>query len=861
MISKSIREKFFQFFIKHDHTQVASSSLVPAQDPTLLFANAGMNQFKDVFLGKETRSYTRAVSIQKCVRAGGKHNDLDNVGFTARHLTFFEMMGNFSFGDYFKKEAIRFAWDFLTRDMQLNPETLYASVYKKDDESYAIWHNDIGLPKERIYKLGEADNFWQMGDTGPCGPCSEIYVDRGIKYGCGKQTCAPGCSCDRFMEIWNLVFMQYNRQPDGTDKLLEKFGVDTGMGLERLCMIIEAKDSVFETDIFAPIMRVIEKETGLIYAQQVDAKKAAFNVVADHVRAVCFIIADGATPSNEGRGYVLRKIIRRGALFAKKLTDKNIFPAIADAVIVDAQAIYPELQKQRELIIKLLTVEYEKFASNLTNGSHILQKYMHDAKDKIISGKRAFTLYDTYGFPLEITRVIAMEQGFTVDVEGFDMHMQMQKEQSGKKSEEKVQISLPATVKTEFTGYEQLATKTEVIGIFTGNTLIEQLNANDEGWIITKQCPFYVERGGQISDKGWVAIGSVKAEVKDLKRIDGAIAIKIKTPVTIKNKQIVELIVDKQYRLDIMNNHTATHLLQAALIKTLGDTVRQSGSLVAPDYLRFDFTYHENLTAEQIKIVEDLVNEKIRENIPVSTFNTTYQKAMDHGVIAIFGEKYNPESVRVVDVPGFSAELCGGTHVRATGDIGCFKITEVSALSAGQRRIVALTGRAAVELFQDTFGITKKLSQEFKVKPEELVSAIDKQREALKTAESTIKQLRKEQLKTQIPALLTQVKEINSIPFLFLQLEEVTIDEMKSLLQELIQKKPGFYFVCITKPQTTFVAQVAPAFINKVDFKQLANALKAKLQLKAGGRDGLIQGGGPSVGVKEIEQLIIDVLS
>lgn len=856
MKSKEIRQKFFDYFIKQKHEKVPSSSLVPAQDPTLLFANAGMNQFKDIFLGKEKRSYARAVSIQKCVRAGGKHNDLDNVGFTARHLTFFEMMGNFSFGDYFKKEAIQFAWEFLTKHMSLDPKTMYASVYKKDDESYEIWHTVIGLPKDRIYKLGEADNFWQMGDTGPCGPCTEIYVDRGTKYSCGKKDCSPGCSCDRFMEVWNLVFMQYDRQPDGTDKPLKQHGVDTGMGLERLCMIVEAKNSVFETDIFAPIIRRIEQEAGLHYEKQEYAIKAAFNVLADHIRAACFIIADGVTPSNEGRGYVLRKIIRRAALFAKKLTDKNIFPAVADAIIEDMHTIYPELQKQRELIIKLLTVEVEKFASNLVHGQQILAKYMKDAKDKIITGEQAFKLYDTYGFPLEITRVIAHEHDFTVDTQRFDMFMQEQKEKSTKKVEEKIEISLDPAIKTEFTGYTDFATKSKVIALLKDSKLVDNLSAGQAGWLITEKSPFYVERGGQISDKGWITFNSAQAEIQDLKRVDNAIAIKIEAPAPIKVGDVVEQIVNKQYRLDIMNNHTATHLLQAALIKTLGDTVRQSGSLVASDYLRFDFTYHENLTPSQIKTVEILVNDKIRENIPVTTFNTSYQKAMDHGVIAIFGEKYNPEQVRVVDVPGFSAELCGGTHVRSTGDIGCFKITEVMALSAGQRRIVAVTGRKAVELLQDCFSTVKQLSQEYKVKPEELIPAVEKQREQLKQANEELKQLRKQLLQNQIPQWLSQIKEINTVPFLFIHLEDATIDQMKDIAQELGNKKPGLYVIVVTHPQTAFVAYVGSAYANKIDLKLLANELKEKFQLRSGGKEGLIQGGGPAVDAKKLEEEI-----
>ena len=415
MTSREIRKKFFDFFHERNHTVVDSSSLIPAQDPTLLFANAGMNQFKDLFLGKETRSYTRAVSIQKCIRAGGKHNDLENVGFTKRHLTFFEMMGNFSFGDYFKKEAITFAWDFLIQEMKLDKNRLYASVYRLDDEAYALWHTVIGLPQERIVRLGEADNFWQMGDTGPCGPCTEIYFDRGATFGCGSKECTPGCSCDRFLEIWNLVFMQYERQPDGTDKPLKQTGVDTGMGLERLCTVIQDKDSVFETDLITPLIHRIEQLTGIVYETAKPEIQAAFRVLCDHIRSASFAIADGATPSNEGRGYVLRKIIRRAALFAQKLHKKNIFADILPALVELMSPVYPELKTQEKHIYALLRSEVEKFSTNLVHGQQILQKYFSQGKDrKLITGPQVFKLYDTYGFPLELTKVIAHEQGLSV---------------------------------------------------------------------------------------------------------------------------------------------------------------------------------------------------------------------------------------------------------------------------------------------------------------------------------------------------------------------------------------------------------------------------------------------------------------
>ncbi len=686
--SIDIRKKFFDFFERLGHAKVPSSSLIPAQDPTLLFANAGMNQFKDVFLGKEKRSYTKAVSIQKCIRAGGKHNDLENVGFTQRHLTFFEMMGNFSFGDYFKKEAIQYAWDFLTKEMGIAQEKLYVTVYKNDQEAYDIWHNIVGLPKEKISKLSEADNFWQMGDTGPCGPCTEIYADRGLEFGCKKPDCAPGCSCDRFMEIWNNVFMQFDRQPDGTDVPLKQTGVDTGMGLERLCVIVQNKPSVFETDLFYGLIEKIEELTGHKYETSSTEIKAAFRVLVDHVRSSSFAIADGCSPSNEGRGYVLRKIIRRAALFAQKLSEKNIFPELSQKLVDMMGYIYPELVTNKNMIKNLLKSEIEKFSANLINGQVILDKYFQETPNKIISGAHAFKLYDTYGFPLELTKVIASEKGFTVDINGFEVEMEKQRIQSGKKVVN-AQAQLNLELETEFIGYNNLHEDTQITGLILDDNPVMQVAAGQECFIITKKSPFYVECGGQINDSGYILIKDLKADLLDLKKIGKSIAAKIKAPTEISIGDSVQLVVDKQSRADTMKNHTATHLLQSALISVFGKQIKQSGSVVTPDYLRFDFTYHENLTPEQVRTVENIVNQKIMEDIHTKIATTSYKNAVDNGVIAFFGEKYNPESVRVVEVPGFSKELCGGTHVESTGQIGVFKIVQVSALSAGNRRIVS----------------------------------------------------------------------------------------------------------------------------------------------------------------------------
>lgn len=845
MNSSDIRQKFFTFFTARGHEKVPSSSLIPAQDPTLLFANAGMNQFKDVFLGKEKRSYTRAVSIQKCVRAGGKHNDLDAVGFTKRHLTFFEMMGNFSFGDYFKKEAIEYAWEFLTKDIGLPKDKLYASVYHKDEEAYQLWLKMIGLPPERIIRLGEQDNFWQMGDTGPCGPCTEIYIDRGSALGCGQKTCAPGCACDRFLEIWNLVFMQYDRQPDGTDKPLKQTGVDTGMGFERLAAVVQNKDSVFQTDVFAPIITSIEKLTGLAYTQQPPHLQAAFHVLADHIRSSSLIIADGATPSNEGRGYVVRKIIRRAALFSQKLNKKsNIFPELVQALVEVLGPHYPELGTQQQKITAILRDEVEKFSHNLERGQHFVKDYIAQSTQKVITGQQAFKLYDTYGFPFELTSVIAQEHGFTVDREGFEMAMKQQREQSGKKQDTLHTFELPPAVTTTFTGYEELTTQSKILALIKDTVSVSDVPAGNDVWVIGDRSPFYVEGGGQVSDTGWIEVDGVRAPLKQLKRFNDAIGALVTAPARLAVGMTVRHGVDEQLRLSTMKNHTATHLLQAALIQVLGKHVQQSGSLVDPHYLRFDFTSHESPTPDQIKQVEDIVNQKVMENISVNITWSSYQDALSRGVIAFFGEKYNPERVRTVGVPGFSAELCGGTHVRATGDIGFFKITDLSSLGAGNRRIVALTGPKALALFQHSFAVVKSLSTEFSVPVPNVLNAVTQQKKFIKDLQTKLKTLNHVLVARSIPQWLNALETVGTIPFLFLELPDHSTEELKDIGTELVKSKPGLYFlVSATDTSCSYVVAASPNLAS-FQLKNFQAWLAQSFGLKGGGSPTMVQGGG-----------------
>ncbi|MFC1842634.1 alanine--tRNA ligase [Candidatus Dependentiae bacterium] len=861
MKSKEIRKKFFDFFIERGHEKVASSSLIPAQDPTLLFANAGMNQFKDVFLGKEKRSYTRAVSIQKCIRAGGKHNDLDNVGFTKRHLTFFEMMGNFSFGDYFKEEAIQYAWEFLTKEMELPIEKLHVSVFESDDQAYEIWEKVIGLPKEKIHRLGAKENFWQMGDTGPCGPCTEIHLDQGpgSDPDCTSEICGPECDCDRFLEIWNLVFMQFDRKSDGTDKPLLKTGVDTGMGLERLCAAVQNKSSIFETDLFQGIIYKIELLTGHAYAKQPENIKSAFHAIADHTRASVFAISDGCSPSNDGRGYVLRKIIRRAALFIKKLTEKNILPELVPTIVNQMDDIYPEIKTNEKLIQKILESETEKFSSNLTRGQVILSEYFQENKQsKLITGKQAFKLYDTFGFPLELTVVAAKEKGYSVDVDGFETEMEKQQEQSGKKvKSDAPQVELDESIKTQFTGYHELDTKTVITAIIKDNKVTGQAEPGEECWIITKESPFYIVGGGQIKDSGVIKFKDTKTKLLDVEFFNGAIGVKIKAPVKIKIGDNVTLQVDKEKRYPTMKNHTATHLLQSALIETLGKQVKQAGSLVTPDYLRFDFAYHENLTPKQIKKVEQIVNQKIMDNIPVKTESSTLKEATSKGVIAFFGDKYNPESVRIVQIPNFSAELCGGTHVGHTGEIGVFKITEVAALSAGHRRIFAVTGPKALELFQDSFNTVKILGQEFKVQKDQVLDVVEKQKSQLKKLQTQIKQMKKQNIQVHIQEWQKEAVLIDGMPTLTLILQDYSHDEIKEINKLLMEKKPGFYFIVSQiNEKSLFLANISKDFASRVNLKKFSQYIGQEHGLRGGGSATTIQGGGPQISSKLKDDVI-----
>ncbi len=744
MTGKDLRERFLKYFADRGHTIVPSSNLIPKNDPTLLFTNAGMNQFKDLFLGLEKRDYIRACSSQKCVRAGGKHNDLENVGRTARHHTFFEMLGNFSFGDYFKKEAIAFAWEFLTKDLKLDKNRLYVSVYKDDDEAARIWQEQEGVPLERIYRFDE-DNFWSMGDTGPCGPCTEIFWDNGPETGCGSPDCAVGCDCDRYMEIWNNVFMQFNRDEKGVMTPLPKPSVDTGMGLERIATVMQGVTSNYDTDLIQGIIRHVEKLSGKQYRRD-EKDDVSMRVIADHSRAITFLICDGVLPSNEGRGYVLRRIMRRAARHAKMLGfPEPVLYRIVDAVTEVMGEAYPDLLQREEYIRKVVRAEEERFAETLDNGLRILNDEVAFLKSrgcKVIPGEVVFKLYDTYGFPMDLTADIVQSEGFTVDEAGFETCMERQREMarehwkgSGEERVSAVYKTLHGRgLRTAFTGYDERTAYSVITALVREGNPVESADAGEDVDVITETTPFYGESGGQTGDSGEISTGSAHLEVVDTLRPMPDLFVhraRVKEG-TIRIGDAADLKVAGERRNATARNHTATHLLQAALREVLGDHVKQSGSLVSKDHLRFDFTHYSAMTPDELERVEDLVNGHIMDNAEVTSRELEIEKAMESGATALFDEKYG-DLVRVVKVGEVSAELCGGTHVRASGDIGLFKIVSEAGIAAGVRRIEALTGMGALRyarhLEEDSRKIASLVKAEGGDAVEKVVRLISRQKE------------------------------------------------------------------------------------------------------------------------------------
>ncbi|MFZ5943346.1 MAG: alanine--tRNA ligase [Bacillota bacterium] len=816
-----LRSKFIKYFESKGHAHISSSSLVPHNDPTLLFTNAGMNQFKDVFLGLEKRPYVRAVTSQKCVRAGGKHNDLDTVGRTARHHTFFEMLGNFSFGDYFKRDAITYAWEFLTEVVGLPKDKLYVTIYKDDDEAFDLWQELTPVSKDRILRLGEKDNFWAMGDTGPCGPCSEILIDRGEDKKCDAPICAIGeCDCDRWLEIWNLVFMQYNRDDKGKFTPLPRPSIDTGMGLERITSVVQNVSSNYDTDLIKPLIKEVEKISGKKYNS--DHRGFPFRVIADHARSCTFLISDGVLPGNEGRGYVLRRILRRAVRFGKVLgIDKPFLYQISPVVKELMAETYPEISEKLDYVQKVIKVEEERFQETLNDGIKIVNEMVARIKREglqEISGAEAFTLYDTYGFPLDLTEDIAEEEGLTVDKEGFNKAMEQQRERARNAQKDVRAWDLALTVaenfgelpKTDFVGYDVTAQQSKVLAILTEGEKVTKASSGATVYLLLDKTPFYPEGGGQVADTGLITgqEGSVTVE-KTIKMPDGKIIHEGKVQGVISLGEQVKTQVFEDVRTATARNHTATHLLHKALKEVLGDHVNQAGSFVDSTRLRFDFTHFSSLSDQELEQIETRVNMQILAAHNVLGFETTLEEAKQKGAVALFGEKYG-DKVRCVQAGDYSMELCGGTHVSNTGQIGIFKIVSEGAVAAGVRRIEGVTGLQALELIKSKEQQLLQAAVLLKTNTRDLVSRVEQVINQLKETEKELEKLKSQSSQNQVGQLLDRTREINGIKVLTSEVEAADIENLRSLA-DMFRDKLGSGLVVLGSRSASKVNLVAAA--------------------------------------------------
>jgi alanyl-tRNA synthetase len=856
MKSAEIRDAFLKFFESKGHTIVASSSLVPANDPTLLFTNAGMNQFKDCFLGLEKRAYTRATTSQKCVRAGGKHNDLENVGYTARHHTFFEMLGNFSFGDYFKRDAILYAWEFLTSKDWLNipAEKLSVTVYATDDEAYDIWHKEVGIPAERLIRIGDnkgapyaSDNFWAMGDTGPCGPCTEIFYDHGPDIWGGPPG-SPEEDGDRFIEIWNNVFMQFNRTPDGVLHPLPAPSVDTGMGLERISAVMQHVHSNYEIDLFQHLLKAAAEATGTQ-----DLENKSLRVIADHIRSCSFLISDGVLPSNEGRGYVLRRIIRRAIRHGNQLGQKRaFFHTLVKALAEVMGGAYPELYKNQAHIERVLLQEEEQFEKTLDKGIAVLEEALAGLSGSEIPGKLVFTLYDTYGFPIDLTADIARERGLTVDLAGYEEAMAEQRARARAAGTFKVDYSqagleLPDT---EFLGYSHLAEEGRIVALIKDGQKVEQLVEGDDGVVVLDRTPFYAESGGQAGDCGYLELGGNRLEVRDCQKQGGAhmhLVRVLQGAVSVGDKLSAR--VDAGVRQATALNHSATHLLHAALRKVLGEHVTQKGSLVDSERLRFDFSHFEAVTAEQLKTIETLVNDQIRANSAVATEICDMATAKAKGAMALFGEKYG-DKVRVLTMgDGFSVELCGGTHVKRTGDIGLFRITSESGVAAGVRRIEAITGAKALALFDQVENLVDAAARGIKANRDNLLEKLEALVAQNRKLEKDLASLKTRLATAGSVDLLSQAQEIAGVKVLALNLEGADAKSLRDMADQFKNKLGSsvVLLAAVEGDKVALVAGVTQDVTARVKAGDLMAHVAGQIGGKGGGRPDMAQGGGTQV--------------
>ena len=851
MKSAEIREAFLRFFEEQGHTRVASSSLIPSNDPTLLFTNAGMNQFKDCFLGQEKRAYTRAVSSQKCVRAGGKHNDLENVGYTARHHTFFEMLGNFSFGDYFKQDAINFAWTFLTGVLKLPKEKLWVTVYATDDEAYDIWTKQVGVPPERMVRIGDnkgapyaSDNFWTMGDTGPCGPCTEIFYDHGADIWGGPPG-SPEEDGDRYIEIWNNVFMQFNRTADGVLHPLPAPSVDTGMGLERISAVMQHVHSNYEIDLFQSLLAAAAKAIGCANEDQ-----ASLKVVADHIRSCGFLIADGVLPSNEGRGYVLRRIIRRACRHGNKLgANGSFFYQIVAALVAEMGEAFPELKQNQAHIERVLKAEEEQFAKTLEQGLKILEQDLANLQGTVVPGDVVFKLYDTYGFPMDLTGDIARERDLTLDEEGFEREMEAQRVRARSASSFGMDYNslVKVDVATEFTGYKATSGSAKVVALYKDGQSVDVLNEGDDGVVVLDQTPFYAESGGQIGDCGFLKASSGRFDVRDTTKTGGAFlhhGVLASGSLTVGSP--VETQVDADVRHATSLNHSATHLLHAALRQVLGEHVQQKGSLVDSQRLRFDFSHFEAIKPEQIKALEDIVNAEIRKNTAVQTEETDIETAKAKGAMALFGEKYG-DSVRVLSMGGdFSVELCGGIHANRTGDIALLKIVSEGGVASGVRRIEAVTGAAALAYLNAAEEQLKEAATLVKGSRDNLIDKLSAVLERNRALEKQLEQLQAKAASAAGDDLSASAVDVKDVKVLAARLDGQDGKALLALVDQLKNKlgRAVILLGSVHEDKVVLVAGVTKDLTGQLKAGDLMKQAAAAVGGKGGGRPDMAQGGG-----------------
>ncbi|MBD8613351.1 alanine--tRNA ligase [Pseudomonas putida] len=857
MKSAEIREAFLRFFEEQGHTRVASSSLIPGNDPTLLFTNAGMNQFKDCFLGQEKRAYTRAVSSQKCVRAGGKHNDLENVGYTARHHTFFEMLGNFSFGDYFKRDAITYAWTFLTSELWLNlpKEKLWVTVYASDDEAYDIWTKEIGVPAERMVRIGDnkgapyaSDNFWTMGDTGPCGPCTEIFYDHGADIWGGPPG-SPEEDGDRYIEIWNNVFMQFNRTADGVLHPLPAPSVDTGMGLERVSAVLQHVNSNYEIDLFQSLLEASASAIGCANEGQ-----ASLKVVADHIRSCGFLIADGVLPSNEGRGYVLRRIIRRACRHGNKLgAQGSFFYQIVAALVAEMGDAFPELKGQQAHIERVLKAEEEQFAKTLEQGLKILEQDLAELKGSVVPGDVVFKLYDTYGFPMDLTGDIARERELTLDEAGFEREMNAQRERARSASSFGMDYNslIKVDIPTVFLGYDANHGNGKVVALYKDGVAVDVLKEGEEGVVILDQTPFYGESGGQVGDRGYLLAGGSRFDVRDTTKTSGAFlhhGVAVLSDLAVGAE--VSAVVDETLQRATGLNHSATHLLHAALRQVLGDHVQQKGSLVDSQRLRFDFSHFESIKPEQIKALEDIVNAEIRKNTPVQTEEMPIDEARKKGAMALFGEKYG-DTVRVLTMGGdFSVELCGGIHAKRTGDIGLLKITSEGGVASGVRRIEAVTGATALNYLNQAEEQLKEAAQLVKGSRDNLIDKLSAVIERNRALEKQLEQLQAKAASAAGDDLSASAVEVKGVKVLAARIDGqdgkallALVDQLKNKLGQAVILLGGVH-----EDKVVLVSGVTKDLTARLKAGDLMKQAATAVGGKGGGRPDMAQGGGVDAG-------------